>query len=180
MLTVFMICVLLIILAVPSALHDYLPAIFIAISLAIIAFCLFRVRGGFARFVRDPNRPKCRWEKGVDVIAYQRFVTMFLRDRGWRVLASAVLDPARVDLTIQKDRRRAVLVFLAPGRVPTEQDVAQLTSSRSEADAQNAAMVGHWTDGHKDVLSAKDAQSFLLDYDDLNQLDSFFQTYANV
>jgi hypothetical protein len=172
--------VVLILITVPLALHDYLPAIYIALASLVIAICLVRMRGGFARFVRDPMRPKCRWDKGVDVAAYQRFVTIFLRDRGWRVLASAVLDPARVDLTIQKDRRRAVLVFLAPGRVPTEQDVAQLTSSRSEADAQNAAMVGHWTEGHKDVLSAKDAQSFLLDYDDLNQLDSFFQTYANV
>jgi hypothetical protein len=180
MLTLMMLFIALVLIAVPLSLHDYLPPFFIGFGLIIIAICAVRVRRDFARFFRDPMRPNYRWEKGVDVAAYQRFVTMFLRDRGWRVLTSAVLDPARVDLTIQKDRRRAVLVFLAPGRVPTEQDLAQLTMSRTEADAQNAAMVGHWTESHKAVLSARDAQSFLLDYDDLNQLDAFFQTYAAV
>jgi hypothetical protein len=180
MLTLIFIFVAFMLMAVPLSLHGYLPAVFLILGLIVVAICALRLRRGIARFFRDPMRPQYRWEKGVDVAAYQRFVTMFLRDRGWRVLAAAAADPARVDLTIQKDRRRAVLVCLAPGRVPTEQDVAQLTTARSEADAQNAAVVGHWTADHKAVLSTRDAQSFLLDYDDLNQLDAFFQTYANV
>jgi hypothetical protein len=123
----------------------------------------------------NPARPDCHWRGGVGARQFCTRLTIFLRDRGWRVDAE-IPDAGRVQVTIEKDRRIARLLCVAPGSDIRPADIGAVLAWREGPGARGVAIVSDHRRPDPASLSPKEAEIFFLRYEEIDDLDMLFWT----
>jgi hypothetical protein len=168
---IFIVILVLVWAVVPDAWHPYVPEIVLGAGLCGVIVSAFRIWGDLSRYGHHPLRAEYHWRPGVTAEAFETLLTITLRDRGWHILSSAVLDRERLGLTIQKDKQRVALLCLAPGHPPTAADIRYANASRVHAEAQTGVLLAGTHEADQSLLSLLDRNNTLLDYDNLSRLD---------
>jgi hypothetical protein len=159
----------------PVWLQPGLIATGLVIVLCAIFVFVFRFWHEIVDFNASPFKADHHWRSGLKPQTYKDHLVVYLKDRGWKILKSRIIDPQRISFSIQKDKIIAVLLFLGPEYRPGEQDLAQLAAWRTEARAQNAAMISGTKPQDSAFLSRQDRQTFVLTYEDMKDMDQLFQ-----
>ncbi len=148
----------------------------VAILAACFLIVFLRVMREIRAFGAVTRVADHHWHSGQRADEFQRALINHLRNAGWDILWSRIVTPDRVGFAIEKHRRRAVLLCLAPHSRMLDQDFRQAGLWQAEALAHNAAMV---TDaGQATARLPRDGErpTAILNYDALKNMAAFAET----
>lgn len=162
-------------LALPDRWQPALPWIVLCVLIAALVTAAAKVAADRSRAQRNPSRPDCHWHEHFRAQEFSSRLTIFLRERGWRVTAD-LLDARRIQVAIEKDRRYALLLCVAPGAEVTQADIARVASWRAASAGRIGAIICNAKRPDSLVLSPKDSEIFFLQYEEIEDLDMLFWT----
>jgi hypothetical protein len=162
-------------LALPDRWQPALPWIVLGALVLALAIWAARVAADSRRMRRSPSRPDHVWHEGVRAQEFSTRLTIYLRDRGWRV-ATKIMDDRRVQIGIDKDKRSAMLLCLAPGAIIGPADIGHVAAWRDGAPGRSGAIVSDGKRPDTQLLPSKDAEIFFLGYEEIEDLDLLFWT----
>lgn len=174
--------ILIVLFIIPLALWNALPVRWqpsvnlglIGLGVIAIACLAVRIARTQASYRTDPMHGARDWAPSQDAPAYRAHVSLFLRQRGWRISSADTPDAHHVVLRISKEKFRAVLLFLKPP-APSNTATDMLDTATRDFGATRAAIVSAGGSGER-IRMTGPTTLFFLSFADLEHLDEIFGT----
>ena len=150
-----------------------LLAIFSALLVLAIAGYYTYLAWTRQRAVDAMTAPKAayRWHKSWGVAQFQRHFSIFLRERGWRIISATQLGADRLQVVVDKQKVRIALLCVQPGQPATAEDTTQLEAARADPRVTELVLVTDTTATAEERNAAVGRNMWLFNFDDLDNLD---------
>jgi len=112
-----------------------------------------------------------RWHKSWDTAQFQRHFSIFLRERGWRIVSATQLGADRLQVVVDKQKVRIALLCVQPGHAATVADNTQLQAARADVRVTELVLVTDSTATAEERNEAVSRNMWLFNFDDLDNLD---------
>ncbi len=112
-----------------------------------------------------------RWHKSWDTAQFQRHFSIFLRERGWRIISATQLGADRLQVVVDKQKVRIALLCVQPGHTATAEDNTQLQAARADVRVTELVLVTDSTATAEERNEAVSRNMWLFNFDDLDNLD---------